>query len=242
MKEPVIIGKATLYNMDCMELMATCADKTFDLAIVDPPYGINAPNMSMGQNLNRDDGWKREPSTAVKLKGRLNSGGGKLKNRLLNTSEIGWDNEVPPAEYFSELRRVSKHQVIWGGNYFDLGPTRCIVCWDKCQPWENFSQWEMAWTSFDKPAILLRHSNTGGANKDKKIHPTQKPVMVYKELLQRLAQLGFRILDTHLGSGSIAVATNDLGYELTACEINPNYFSDTVDRVRMESRQERLFA
>lgn len=242
MNNQVTIGKATLLNMDCMEFMAGQPDKAFDLAIVDPPYGINAPSMSMGQNLNRADGWKREPSTAIKLKGRLNSGGGKLKNRLLNTSEIGWDNDIPPPEYFEELRRVSKHQVIWGGNYFDLGPTRCIVCWDKCQPWENFSQWEMAWTSFDKPAILLRHSNTGGANKDKKIHPTQKPVILYKDLLTRLAEPGLKILDTHIGSGSIAVATNDLGYDLTACEINKTYFDDMIKRLILESQQQRMFA
>src|SRR5690348_12666157 len=161
--------------MDCMEYMKGLPDKAFDLAIVDPPYGINAENLSMGSNAtrSRNDGYGSGPSisTTMRLKGRLNSGSGKLKNRMLNKSNIEWDNEVPPAEYFSELKRVSVNQIIWRGNYFDLGRTRCIVCWNKLQPWENFSQWEMAWTSFDKPASLFSYSNTGGANQETKIHP-----------------------------------------------------------------------
>jgi site-specific DNA-methyltransferase (adenine-specific) len=243
MNQPVIIGKATLYNCDCMEFMATLADKAFDLVIADPPYGINATNMTMGQNLNHDDGWKRDESTAVKAKkGRLNSGGGKLKNRLLNTSSIGWDNEPPPPEYFKELMRVSKNQIIWGGNYFDLPPTRCVIAWDKCQPWENFSQWEMAWTSFDKPASLFSYSNTGGANKDKKIHPTQKPTALYEWLLSRYAKTSDKILDTHLGSASSVIACNNMGFEITGTEIDEQYFENLVARVNYESKQERLFA
>lgn len=163
-----------------MIVMARYPDKYFDLAIVDPPYGINAPNMQMGSHPNRskNDGFGSGPgiSTAVKLKGRLNSGGGKLKDRKLNTSSIAWDNQIPSDKYFKELKRVSKNQVIWGGNYFPLPPTRCILAWDKMQPWENFSQFELAWTSYDKPAGLFRQSNTGGNNLETKIHPTQKPV------------------------------------------------------------------
>jgi site-specific DNA-methyltransferase (adenine-specific) len=240
---PVIIGSANLYQGDCMDYMATLPDNAFELAITDPPYGINAPAMSVGQNLNRDDGWKREESTAVKMrKGRLNAGGGKLKNRLLNTSDIAWDDAVPTKEYFEELMRVSKNQIIWGGNYFDLPPTRCVICWDKCQPWENFSQWEMAWTSFDKPAALFSYSNTGGANKDKKIHPTQKPIELYKWLLHKFAKTGDKILDTHLGSASSVVAALDMGYEIHGTEINEHYFSNLVDRVNYENKQVRLFA
>jgi site-specific DNA-methyltransferase (adenine-specific) len=217
-----------VFNEDCITVMKRYPDGYFDLAIVDPPYGINAPNMSMGSNLSRDDGWKREPSTAIKLKkkGRLNSGGGKLKNRLLNTSAIEWDNEPPTDEYFEELFRVSKNQIIWGGNYFDLPPTRCVVCWDKCQPWENFSQWEMAWTSFDKPAALFSYSNTGGANAEKKIHPTQKPIALYRWLIKKFACAGDRIIDTHLGSQSSRIAAYKLGFDFWGCEISSNYFID----------------
>lgn len=240
---PISISTATLYNMDCMELLKATPDNFYDLAIVDPPYGINATNMSMGQNLNRNDGWERSESTAVKMrKGRLNSGGGKLKNRLLNQSDIDWDCDPPRKEYFAELFRVSKNQIIWGGNYFDLPPTRCVIAWDKCQPWENFSQWEMAWTSFDKPAALFSYSNTGGANKDKKIHPTQKPVALYEWLLNKYAKQGDKILDTHLGSASSVVAAMGMGFEITGTELNEDYFENLVNRVRYESKQERLFA
>ncbi len=167
-------------------------------------------------------------------------GGGKLKNRILNTSKIDWDYEKPSAEYFTELMRVSKNQVIWGGNYFDLPPTRCIICWDKLQPWENFSQWEMAWTSFDKPAIMIKISNTGGANKEKKIHPTQKPVKLYKTILDRLAQPGQKILDTHLGSGSIAIACHDYEYDLTACELKEDYYQAAMKRLNTHKTQETM--
>ncbi len=119
-----------VFNMDCIIGMKTFPDKCFDLAIVDPPYGINAPAMQMGSNPNRsrNDGYGTGPaiSTAVKLKGRLNSGSGKLKNRLLNTSKIDWDNQKPTPEYFTELFRVSKNQIIWGGNYFFI-PSNCCA-------------------------------------------------------------------------------------------------------------------
>ena len=237
------IGSATLQLCDCLNYMRGLDDNAFDLAIVDPPYGINAQSMSMGQNKNRADGWSRGESTAVKIsKGRLNLGGGKLKNRLLNRSQIDWDSQIPSDEYFKELRRVSKNQVIWGGNYFDLGPTRCVVCWDKCQPWENFSQWEMAWTSFDKPAALFQYSNTGWNNSEEKIHPTQKPIRLYEWLLSRFAKSGDKILDTHFGSASSVVACLNLGFEVVACEIFPDYFDNAVDRVMRSTAQERLFA
>jgi site-specific DNA-methyltransferase (adenine-specific) len=236
------IGDATLYCADNMDVMRSMPDKAFELAIVDPPYGINAATMSMGQNKSRADGWDRGDSTAVKLKkGRLNSGGGKLKNRLLNTSSIDWDSQIPSDEYFQELFRVSKSQIIWGGNYFDLGPTRCVICWDKCQPWENFSQWEMAWTSFDRPAALFQYSNTGGANAEKKIHPTQKPENLYSWLLKRFAKPGDRILDTHLGSMSSVIAALDMGFEITGCELDQSYFDAGVARVTERRRQTALF-
>lgn len=238
--------KLTITNEDNMVMMSRYPDKYFDLAIVDPPYGITAAKMSMGSHPNRskNDGFGSGPgiSTAVKLrKGRLNSGGGILKERILNTCDVNWDDETPSNEYFKELFRVSKNQIIWGGNYFDLPPTRCVLCWNKMQPWENFSQWEMAWTSFDKPAGLLSLSNTGGANNEAKIHPTQKPVKLYQWLLKRYASPGFKILDTHLGSGSIAIACNEYGFELTACELNENYYNSAIKRINQLKSQVSIF-
>lgn len=148
-----------LYNMDCMVGMKEFPDKYFDLAIVDPPYGL--------------------PSDST-------HGRGKLKNRIINKDCIhAWD-VAPTREYFEELFRISKNQIIWGGNYFDLPPSRCFVCWDKVQPWENFSQVEFAWTSFSKPAKLFRFDN----RTTKKIHPTEKPISLYLYLLNHFAERG----------------------------------------------------
>ncbi len=181
-----------MFNIDCMDFMAGKPDNYYSLAIVDPPYGINAPNMQMGTHVNRKGkGQYPGESTASKLrKGRLNKGSGKLKDRILNTSDCNWDTEKPTDEYFKELFRVSENQIIWGGNYFPLPPCRGMICWDKMQPWDNFSQFELAWTSFDKPARMFRYSNTGGANIEKKIHPTQKPVKLYEWLLMNYGMGG----------------------------------------------------
>lgn len=228
-------------NCDNMELMAQYATGYFDLAIVDPPYGINATKMGSGAPSRGGT-----ISTAKAIKGRLNSGGGKLKNRLLNKSAIDWDAAPPPPEYFTELFRVSKNQIIWGGNYFPLPPARCIICWDKMQPWENFSQWEMAWTSYDRPAKLWRISATGGKN-DKKIHPTQKPVELYARILQEFAKPGYKILDTHLGSGTHAVALHQKNiYDghnltLTASERNQMHYADMIDYIKLKTAQQTLF-
>jgi site-specific DNA-methyltransferase (adenine-specific) len=233
-----------VHNEDNMLGMARYPDGFFDLAIVDPPYGINAPNMKMGSNPTRKDkGSGPAISTAERLrKGRLSSGGGKLKNRNLQNMSTSWDETPPTAEYFAELRRVSKNQIIWGGNYFALPPTREIVCWDKCQPWENFSQWEMAWTSFDGPAAMFRYSNTGGANAEKKIHPTQKPVALYKWLLANYAKPGDKILDTHLGSGSSRIAAWDMGFDFYAWELDKDYFDAQEKRFRDHVSRPALFS
>lgn len=238
-----ITDKIQITHEDNMGLMARYPDNYFDLAIVDPPYGINAVNMTMGSNPNRNEpGQYGGISTAQKLKkGRLNQGSGKLKNRLLNKSDIDWDNKIPDESYFKELFRVSKNQIIWGGNYFPLPPTRGIIFWDKLQPWENFSQFELAWTSFDKPAAKIALSNTGGANKEKKIHPTQKPVNLYKWCLSKYAKEGDIILDTHLGSGSIAEACHDYGFGLVACELNESYYNDSIKRIKNHVSQLKLF-
>ena len=219
---------------DCMLLMARYPDKYFELAIVDPPYGINAVGMTMGSVKRKG---VQYTSTAQKLKGRLNTGSGKLKNRILNRSNFNWDNAIPTDDYFTELFRVSKNQIIFGGNYFKLPPTRGIICWDKLQPWDNFSQWEMAWTSFDKPAAKVSISTTGGNNLEKKIHPTQKPVALYKWLLAKYAKEGDKILDTHLGSGSIAIACHDYGFDLTACELDPDYYKSAINRINSHNSQ-----
>ncbi len=231
-----------LYNIDCMEGMKQFPDKYFELAIVDPPYGINAPNMNMGSNKSRKGDGYPGISTAERLrKGRLNQGAGKLKNRALNTMNCEWDFEPPSEEYFKELFRVSANQIIWGGNYFNLPPTRCIVCWDKCQPWDNFSQWEMAWTSFDKPAAIFRYSNTGGANAERKIHPTQKPVKLYQWLLSKYAKQGDKIIDTHVGSASSLIAAYQAGYEYVGFEIDTDYFNAAQERLNTEMSQVNVF-
>lgn len=193
-----------------MEYLRGLEDGAFDLAIVDPPYGL--------------------PKDSTQ-------GRGKLKHRILNIGHIkDWD-VAPSKEYFDELFRVSKHQIIWGGNYFDLPSTRGIICWDKCQPWENFSQWEMAWTSFNTPASLFRFDNRTGD----KIHPTQKPVDLYRWLLHKYAKGGWKILDTHIGSGSSAIAAYMEGHELVGCEINEEYFDKMVVRVKNSMAQGSLF-
>lgn len=220
-----------VYNEDCMITMSRFQEKHFDLAIVDPPYGINAAKQSMGSNPNRTTNGYPSTSTAVKLrKGRLNHGNGKLKNRALNQSDIDWDDSVPSKEYFDELFRISKNQIIWGGNYFDLPPCRGFIIWNKKQPWENFSQAEFAWTSFDMPAKLFTKSNTGGANKEIKIHPTQKPIELYEYCLSRCAKPGHKIIDTHLGSGSNRIACHMHGFDFTAAENNTKYYLDQEAR------------
>lgn len=212
--------------MDCMEYMATLEDNAFSIGIVDPPYGINAPKMHMGET-------KGYPSTATLCrKARFDQGAGKLKNRVLNTMQCDWDMFPPPEEYFKELFRVTENQIIFGGNYFNLPPTKCIIAWDKVQPWDNFSQVEIAWTSFDKPAKLFKCSTRGGANRDKKIHPTQKPVQLYEFIIQKFCKPGDTILDTHLGSGSSRIAALKLGFDFVGTEINQQYFQDQENRFK----------
>ena len=210
MAEKVTIGNCELWHGDCMDYMRGLPDKAFDLAIVDPPYGLGD---------------------------RLIDGGSALNNRALRQLYSGWDNAVPPDEYFNELMRVSTNQVIWGGNYFKLPPTRGIVCWDKLQPWQTFSAWEMAWTSFDAVARIFKFDNRTG----NKIHPTQKPVKLYEWLLTNYAKQGQRILDTHLGSGSSAVAANGLGFEFVGVELDADYYAAACRRIEEAYAQPRLF-
>lgn len=223
--------KPGFYNMDCMEAMKEFPDGFFDLAIVDPPYGIGADNFNNGSGASKDAGIY---GTAVRLrKNRLNQGAGKLKNRLLNQSDCSWDVEPPGDDYFTELFRVSKEKIIWGGNYFKLPPTRCVIVWDKKQPWENFSQFELGWTSFDKPAAIFRMANTRSG----KIHPTQKPVELYTWLLSKFAKPGMKILDTHVGSASSLIACHRAGLEYWGFEIDPVYYNAAKERLDRETAQ-----
>jgi site-specific DNA-methyltransferase (adenine-specific) len=205
-----------IYHGDCMEAMKNMPDKAYELAIVDPPYNIGGDSIHAG---------------------RLKKGSGKLKNRAIQLLNSSFD-EIPLDEnYFNELFRVSKNQIIWGMNYFELPRTRGVICWDKVQPWENFSQIELAWTSFDYPAKLFRYDNrTGG-----KIHPTQKPVRLYEWLLKNYAKPGDKILDTHLGSGSSAIAAYEMGFDFTGYEIDADYFNAAKDRLERHMNQGRLF-
>jgi site-specific DNA-methyltransferase (adenine-specific) len=208
--------KIELIHGDCMEGMKQYSGKYFDLAIVDPPYGI-------ADNPSRHGG----------------TGAGKLGTRVLNKSVEKfkkWD-EKPSKEYFEKLFKISKNQIIWGGNYFQLPPTRGIICWNKCQPWLNFSAWEYGWTSFAMPAKLFNFDNRTGD----KIHPIQKPVQLYKWLLKNYAKESDKILDTHGGSMSIAIACHDMGFDLTLYEIDKDYFEAGKKRLEEHQKQGQLF-
>ena len=206
-------------NEDNMQLMSRYDDNHFDLAIVDPPYGI-----------------------------------GVTKNkRLNNISKKDWDNEIPKKEYFKELKRVSKNQIIWGGNYFIeyLRNTRCYVNWDKLNHSDTYADCEMAWTSFDKNAKIFKYMWDGNrygfigaikgvGKKSIRMHPTQKPIALYEWLLMNYAKDRDKILDTHLGSGSIALACHNLGFNLTACELDKEYYNAAIKRLNEHTAQLRI--
>lgn len=213
-----ITDKIEITNEDNMLLMARYPDNYFDLAIVDPPYGINLANMNMGI------GNTKKAS--------------KAKNRKWKPKD--WDNEIPKDEYFIELQRVSKNQIIWGGNYFNLGICNKFIIWDKEVPEGlSFSDCEYAWTSFSGANKIFRYS--AYLNKSEKFHPTQKPPQLYKWLLDKYAKQGDKILDTHLGSGSIAIACHDYGFELTACELDKEYFDKATERIKNHVSQLTMF-
>ena len=195
------------YNMDCVEGMKQFPDKYFDLAIVDPPYGIN-----------------------IQKSGRLGR---------YNTNNV-WDNEIPNDDYFQELFRVSKNQIIWGGNYFPLKPTKCFLIWDKKQP-ENisFASCEFAWTSFDSVAKTFYYSPMNDT--DKRIHTTQKPVALYEWLLSRYAKDGDIILDTHVGSASSLIACYNTNHKFVGFELDEHYYKLSKERLDREMAQMNLF-
>ena len=204
-------------NEDNMELMARYEDNYFDLAIVDPPYGIDVANMNMGS------GTKPKHS-------RKKSRGFKNKD---------WDINAPSLDYFNELKRVSKNQIIWGGNYFPLGVCYGFCIWDKGSPeGMSFSDCEFAWHSFKKVAKLYKYSTYKERDK---IHPTQKPIKLYEWLLMNYAKEGDKILDTHLGSGSIALACHNLKFDLTACELDKEYYEAAMKRLKEHQQQLTIF-
>jgi site-specific DNA-methyltransferase (adenine-specific) len=205
--------KITITNEDNMALMARYPDGYFDLAIVDPPYGIGASGKTYG---------KRKKKHIVK----------------------DWDSQTPDEIYFLELMRVSKNQIIWGGNYFDLPLTNGWLVWDKDRQKETtFSDGEMAWTNFLTLLKIkkLKYDGFLGMDLDGKIHPTQKPVALYKWILDKYAKQGDKILDTHLGSGSIAIACHDYDFELTACELDKEYYDNAIKRIKNHMAQQKLF-
>lgn len=197
------------YNEDCMALMRRYPDQYFDLAVVDPPYGegVKAENASA-------DG-----STATS---RITRTGGKWAAKYAKKI-VSWDN-APGEDYFTELFRVSRNQIIWGGNYFGLPPNRCFLIWKKTNIPENFSMAmaEYAWCSMNENAKVIELSSAGIAGR---FHPTQKPEALYRWIYQHYAKPGFKILDTHLGSGSSRRAAYDFGLDFVGCEIDAEYFA-----------------
>jgi site-specific DNA-methyltransferase (adenine-specific) len=200
-------------NEDNMALMARYPDNYFDLAIVDPPYGLGKRTT--------DGGTKRNTQTKF----------------MQDIRRTNWDDNVPTDDYWKELFRVSKNQIVWGGNYFGLPAHRCFIVWDKMTYVPTMSQVEQAWTSFDSPARLKKINS----NNPKRFHPTQKPVALYKWLLMNYAKPNDKILDTHLGSGSIAIACHDLGFDLTACELDTDYFNGALKRLENHKLQLKIF-
>jgi len=207
-----------VHLQDCMEGMKQFPDNHFQLAIVDPPYGLDLANMNMGA------GKSKKAS--------------KIQNRKWKPKD--WDKETPTGEYFAQLFRVSKNQIIWGGNYFDLPPCKNYIIWDKEMPEGlSFADCEMAWTSFDKAPKMFRYS--AYLDKASKFHPTQKPVKLYEWILRNYANEGDKILDTHVGSGSSRIAAHKMGFDFTGYEIDEDYWHDQEKRFKQYKAQLTLF-
>ncbi len=217
MMEPTdILGNIKLYNGDCLEVMKTFKDKQFSLAICDPPYGINFAKTHTGK------GWTVRESK-------------------------DWDKEIPPLEYWQELFRVSKNQIVWGGNYFTdyLPPSMGWIMWDKGQRDFSLADGELAWTSFNKALRIFEMSRGKALAKNNeqggRFHPTQKPEMLYSWILQNYAKEGDTILDTHFGSLSIGIACHDMNFDLTAIELDKDYYEMAKKRLINHQRQLTLF-
>ena len=217
------------YNIDCMDYMRTLPDKAFDLAVVDPPYGgggitSQAKNASAGN------------STVI---GTISRTGGTWAAKY-GKKIIAWDS-APGKEYFDELFRVSKHQIIWGGNYFSLPPCRCFLIWEKTNIPEKFtmSMGEYAWTNINANAKIFKHASYRD-KKENHFHPTEKPIALYDWIFRNYAKPGDKILDTHLGSGSSRIAAYDAGLDFVGCEIDKDYFDAQEERFRAHTAQLRI--
>ncbi len=230
-----------LLNIDCMEYMATLPDKAFELAIVDPPYGIGVSN--------KKHYGRRSHAKAVHSK----TGSG-YNVRRNNYSVKSWDNSIPTIKYFLELKRVSKNQIIWGWNYYKIDWGTGSIKWNKMQPnGVSFGQYEYAYCSLLDRQIefkfmwagmmqgkSLNDPETQQGNKslnERRIHPTQKPIALYRWLLHNYAKPGDRILDTHLGSASSAIAAHQMGFEFVGCELDKDYYDASIKRFKEQTKQ-----
>lgn len=216
-----------LYNMDCMEAMKGMPDKAFDLAIVDPPYGIGQATKKFRSGVNGRQG--------------VNP---KWNNQIWEDYSLKeWDNMRPDDDYFQELGRVSKNQIVWGANFFRLPIHAGWIFWNKLNGESSFSDGELAWTSFDRALKMFSFLWNGFQRGEqvKRIHPTQKPVKLYEWLLKNYAKEGDKILDTHLGSGSIAIACWNMGFNLVGYEIDKEYFDAATKRLEEHKKQMRMF-
>lgn len=209
------------YNMDCMEGMRQFPDKYFDLAIVDPPYGISVEKMNLG----------------------VGGGVARNKNYLISDKAHTFYDKAPDNDYFKELFRVSKNQIIWGGNNFVLPKSSGWIVWDKEKPeGVSFADCELAWTSFDRAVRMFRYAWNGMLqgdmkNKEKRIHPTQKPIRLYTWILQNYAKEGDLILDTHVGSASSLIACERMGFQYVGFEIDKEYYRLAQKRLEEERAQ-----
>jgi site-specific DNA-methyltransferase (adenine-specific) len=222
-----------------MEYMATLEDNAFDLAIVDPPYGLGEAGKRSGTRTSKGG--------AQKFWGTKNTRGTEIRSTVF--SDKDWDNQPPGTEYFEELRRVSKNQIIWGANHFadriTITSSSWLV-WDKDNGDSNFADCELAYTSFKTAVRMFRYRWSGMLqgdmkNKELRIHPTQKPIQLYKWILSKYANEGDRILDTHFGSGSSAIAAHYAGFNFVGCELDPDYYQAAKERFDRETSQIAMF-
>ena len=220
-------GGIKIYHSNCMEAMAEMPDKAFELAITDPPYGLQSGNsISNGGGLHS--------KSTVKF--------GSLFKMMDSYNNKKWDTETPSEKYFDELKRVSKNWIIWGANYFNLPPCRGFIVWDKIQTLDNFSACELAYTSFNMPSKIYKYAYAGFIGQTmKRIHPTEKPHNLYEWLLVNFAKSGDKILDTHLGSGSSAIAAYNLGFDFTGFELDEEYVDGAVKRLVEHQLQMKIF-
>lgn len=217
-------ARISIYNEDCLQALKAMEDKQFDLAIVDPPYGIGMDG-TIGIGIGKEKGFTRKKEYTKK----------------------NWDKEVPSQEYFDELFRVSKNQIVWGANYFtkQLPVIKNYIFWHKKGQSvdDKFNDGEMAFASLGRTRMIdIWWNGVGVINSgENKIHPTQKPVKLYKWLLENYAKKDWKILDTHLGSGSIAIACWDMGYDLTAYEVDKEYYDNACKRLKTHKAQLTLW-